>query len=170
MNSRFTDAPDRHNAPTLYRLTILSDRDKEISMAATRMCLILCAVMVLGLTRSDAQEKITLTAAESNAEYRLGHMDLIPDDPATTGDEGAIVMDLKGQNGENVACRYTSGTNPTGTFLVNALNKANLSSVYNNNATTGSLKQRIFHRLIVMGESTAICGKTITGTLAGAVP
>jgi hypothetical protein len=167
---RITDAPDRQNERPFHRLTILSDRHKEISMAATRILLILCAAMVLGLTRSDAQERITLTAAESNAEYRLGHMDIIPDDPATAADEGAIVMDLKGQNGENVACRYGSGTNPTGTFLVTALNKANLSSAYNNNATTGSLKQRIFHRLVIMGESTAVCGKTITGTLAGAVP
>jgi hypothetical protein len=79
-------------------------------------------------------------------------------------------MDLKGQNGENVACRYGAGTNPTGTFLVNALNKANLSSAYAANATTGSLKQRIFHRLVIMGESTAVCSKTITGTLSGAVP
>lgn len=58
----------------------------------------------------------------------------------------------------------------TGTTLITALNKANLSLAYVGTAATGSLKQRIHHRLVVMGESTAVCGKTLAGTLAGAVP
>lgn len=118
-----------------------------------------------------AQEKITLTVAESVPEYRIGNLSLIYDDPATAGvDEGAIVIDLRGAGTASVSCRYGASTSPTATFLINALNKSDLSSNYNNNATTGSLKQRVFHRLVIMGESTAICGKTLTGSLAGSVP
>lgn len=136
----------------------------------------LVLVTLLGLhTLSGAlpaQEKITLAVAETvqNAEYRLESFHPIFDNPATGTDEGSLTIVLRGQNNEPVVCSYGPGTTPTGTFLNTALNKANLSSAYNNNATTGSLKQRIYHRLVVMGESTAICGKTITGSLAGAVP
>lgn len=119
---------------------------------------------------AGTQEKITLTVAESNTEYRMANLVIVPDDPATVADEGVIALDLRGLVGENISCRYSASTNPTGTFLITALNKANLSTAYAANATTGSLKQRIFHRLVVMAESTVICGKTITGTLAGAVP
>jgi len=140
-------------------------------MVSTRFGLILCAVLVLGLTRSDAQEKITLTVAESNPEYRIANLTFVMDDPATAAaDEGAIVLDLRGLAGENVSCRYGSGTNPTATTLITGLNKANLSAAYAANATTGSLRQRIFHRLVILGESTAVCGKTLTGSLAGTVP
>lgn len=131
---------------------------------------LLCAAIALGLKRTDAQERISLSVAESNPEYRLGNLVLVPNDPATAGDDGAITLDLKGTNGENVSCRYHAGSNPSGTFLLTALNKANLSTAYAGNATTGSLTQRIFHRLVIMGESTAVCGKTLTGSLAGAVP
>lgn len=131
---------------------------------------VLLISLVLLTVSLSAQEKISLSVAESNPEYRLGNLVLVPNDPATPADEGAITLDLKGANGENVSCRYGAGTNPTGTFLIVALNKANLSTAYAGNATTGSLTQRIFHRLVVMGESTTICGKTITGALAGAVP
>lgn len=118
-----------------------------------------------------AQEKITLTAPETNPEYRIAIFSVVSDDPGTaTVDEGQLIMDLKGANGENVPCRYHSGTSPTGTFLNNALNKANLSTAYAGNATTGSLKQRVCHRLVVMGESTAVCGKTLTGSCTGSVP
>lgn len=135
-------------------------------MRVVLVSLLLCLTVSL-----VAQEKITLTVAESVPEYRMGNLVLVYDDPATAGvDEGAITIDLKGAGTANVSCRYGSGTSPTATFLINALNKADLSSNYNNNATTGSLKQRVFHRLVVMGESTAMCGKTLTGTLAGAVP
>lgn len=138
-------------------------------MGTKRVVVMVCAVMVLGAPVA-AQEKISLTVAESNQEYRLGNLVLVPNDPATSADEGAITLDLKGTNGENVSCRYGSGTNPTATALITALNKANLSTSYAGNATTGSLVQRIFHRLVVMGESAQVCGKTLTGTLAGSVP
>lgn len=124
------------------------------------------------------QERITLTVAEtkpSNSEYRVELFDSLSDNPATSPlDEGYLVIRLKGQNDEIVNCTYNAGTNPTGTFLNTALNKANLSTAYAGNATTGSLKQRIYHRLFCGGaglcESTAVCGKTLTGTITGAVP
>jgi hypothetical protein len=121
-----------------------------------------------------AQERIDLTTAEikpANNQYRIERMIIQFDDPATSpADEGALSIELLGQNGEPVSCSYTATTSPTATFLTTALNKANLSTTYAANTTTGSLKQRIYHRLVVMGESTVICGKTITGTLAGVVP
>lgn len=130
---------------------------------------ILCAAVTLG-----AQERIDLSVAEtkpSNSQYRIERLTITNDDPATaSSDEGVIHIQLLGQNGEAVSCVYTATTNPTATFLTIALNKANLSSAYAANATTGSLRQRIFHRLVVMGESTAVCGKTLTGSLAGSVP
>lgn len=119
-----------------------------------------------------AQEKITLSVAEtkpSNAEYRIERLTLTSDDPASVADEGVIVVQLLGQNSEPVSCVYNATSTPTGTFLLTALNKANLSTTYAANATSGSLRQRIFHRLVVMGESTTVCGKTLTGTLAGVV-
>lgn len=129
--------------------------------------LVLCAVGGLGLT---AQEKITLSVAESNPEYRIANLVLVYDDPSTPNDEGSILLDLKGAGTATASCRYSPSSSPTGTFLINALNKADLSSAYTNNATTGSLKQRVCHRLIVMGEAAAVCGKTITGSCTGSVP
>lgn len=120
-----------------------------------------------------AQEKVTLTTPEtkpSNAEYRVHTFTITIDNPATPADEGVLTIDLVGQNGEAVRCQYHSTTNPTGTFLNNGLNKAPLNSAYAGNATTGTLKQRVYHRLVIMGESTVICGKTIAGSLAGSVP
>ena len=162
--------PDRRYTQRRHRLTILSDPSGVISMAGMRFVLLFCAAVTLGLTRTDAQEKITLTVAESNPEYRIAHFNVTFDDPATSADEGVLFMDLRGTNGENVPCRYWSNTNPTGTFLNNNLNRANLSSAYAGNATTGSLKQRVAHRLVVMGESASVCSKSIVGTLAGTVP
>lgn len=122
----------------------------------------------------SAQERVDLTVAEqppSNTQYRIERLTIQIDNPATAAaDEGILQVQLLGQNGEPVSCVYTATTSPTATFLITALNKANLSAAYAANATTGSLKQRIYHRLVVMGESTTICGKTITGTLAGSVP
>jgi len=139
-----------------------------------RLVILLIAVLVPLTAALIAQEKISLTVAEtkpSNSEYRIERLMLQSDDPATaSADEGVILIQLIGQNGEAVSCTYNATSSPTATFLNNALNKADLSSAYNNNATTGSLKQRIYHRLVIMGESTARCGKTLTGTLAGAVP
>jgi len=138
-------------------------------MARLGLLLFLCAGIGL-----YAQEKITLTVAEtkpSNSEYRIERLLLQSDDPTTSpADEGVIVVQLIGQNGEPISCVYNAASNPTGTFLLTALNKSNLSLAYAGNATTGSLRQRIFHRLVVMGESTAVCGKTLAGTLAGTVP
>lgn len=113
-----------------------------------------------------AQETATLTAPEQPPSNAVFHTERITLDM----DGGTIHIQLKGQNGEAMSCLYTPSTNPTGTFLINALNKANLSSAYNNNATTGSLKQRIFHRLVVMNEAAAVCGRSIIGTLTGSVP
>lgn len=120
--------------------------------------------LTLGL---GAQEKVVLTVAETVPEYRLNNFVVRYDDPATPSDEGALSMDLVGAGTATVSCVYSSSSNPTASFLINALNKANLSTAYAGNASTGSLKQRIFHRLVVMGESTAVCGKTLTGTLQG---
>lgn len=116
-----------------------------------------------------AQELVTLSAPEtrvSNPTYRVSAfvMDV---------DAGMLAMTLKGVDDiayPPVSCTYSTSTNPTGATLITGLNKANLSTAYAGNATTGSLKQRIFHRLVIMGESTQVCGKTLTGTLAGSVP
>src|SRR5688572_8448663 len=101
-----------------------------------------------------AQERIDLSVAEttpSNAQYRPERLRLEFDNPATTpSDEGVLQLQLLGQNSEPVSCVYTAATSPTATFLINGLNKANLSTAYAGNATTGSLKQRICHRLVVM--------------------
>ena len=120
-----------------------------------------------------AQERIDLATPETkpnNGAYRIEALTLVVDDAATSGDEGSVQIRLAGQNGEPLVCMYTRTTTPTGTVVITALNKANLSVAYAGTATTGSLKQRIYHRLVVMGESTEVCGKTLSGTLAGAVP
>jgi hypothetical protein len=129
------------------------------------------AIFCLVAVTLAAQERITLTspeAAPSVQKYRVADFNLHPDDPDTPDDEGRLFMVLVGvERPVVVNCLYDKSTATTGTFLITALNKANLSSAYNNNATTGSLTQRVFHRLVVMGESTAVCGKTLTGTLTG---
>lgn len=134
---------------------------------------LIAGIAIAGIAIVTGQERITLTAPETvpnNLTYRVERLTLQTDDPATASvDEGQLTIQLMGvERAVAVTCPYTATTNPTGTFLINALNKANLSSAYNNNATTGSLVQRIFHRLVVMGESTAVCGKTLTGSLTGA--
>lgn len=138
------------------------------------LLLLLLAALSSITAAAMAQEKISLSVAEtkpSNNEYRMERMTILFDDPATAAtDEGAINIQLLGQNGEPVSCVYNAQTTPTGTTLITGLNKANLSTAYVGNGSTGSLKQRVFHRLVVMGESTAVCGKTLTGTLQGAVP
>lgn len=123
------------------------------------------------LKRSGYQERIALSVAETvpaNQNYRIERVTLTDDDPGTSADEGTVFIQLIGvERPVGVNCLYSAATSPTGTTLLIGLNKANLSSAYNNNATTGSLKQRINHRLVVMGESTAVCGKTLTGSLTG---
>jgi hypothetical protein len=148
--------------------------NSEATLGAVMTALVVAGFVVLTLASASTQEKITLAAPEtkpSNPEYRIDQFSVLFDDPSTTPlDEGMMSITLIAQTGEPVYCRYTATTTPTGTFLNNALQKANLSLAYAGNATTGSLKQRICHRLAVMGESTAVCGRTIAGTCTGAVP
>lgn len=126
------------------------------------------AILVAAVGRGVAQERITLSSAETvaNTDYEIVTVTL---DNA----EGRIDIRMRGvQNNAQVRCEYNANTNPTGAFLLAALNKANLSTAYANNATTGSLKQRIYHRLFSggMNEGPAVCGKSLTGTLTGSVP
>lgn len=129
--------------------------------------ILLGLVVSLGLAAVGiAQERITLSAPEtkpSNTAYRLERLTL-------DVERGAISLQLLGVNGEPVSCVYGPTTNPTGATLLAALNKANLSTAYAGNATTGSLTQRIFHRLVVMNEAPAVCGVSLAGSLTGSVP
>ena len=131
-------------------------------------------ILIISTPLMTGQEVVNLTTPETkpnNTSYRVERITINVDNPATGAvDEGRLTVQLLGVNNEPVSCNYTNTTSPTGTFLINALNKANLSAAYAGNATTGSLKQRIYHRLVIMGEATIICGKTLTGTIAGAVP
>lgn len=140
----------------------------------TRRLLLLVVLCGLAVTAPTSQERITLSSPETvpdNLTYRVQRLTIESDDPATVGvDEGIITIQLVGvERTIPVTCVYRSTTNPTGTFLSTALNKANLSSTYANNATTGSLIQRIFHRLFSGGlnEAPQVCGRSLTGTLTG---
>lgn len=121
---------------------------------------------VLDLLRplvAGAQESVTLTTPvtfASRTGYALDRLSL--DNTA-----GIIHVQLIGNDGTPNSCVWSPGTTPSGRTLLTALNKANLSSAYNNNGTTGSLIQRIFHRLVVMGESATVCDAPIVGALAG---
>lgn len=135
------------------------------------VCLFGLALVGLVL-RASAQERITLTSGEiatTNLKYRLERLIIEEDDPDTAGvNEAAIIIQIIGiERRVQRSCVYNAGTSPTATTLINGLNTANLSSTYNNNATTGSLKQRIFHRLAVMGEGPTVCGVTVAGTVTG---
>jgi len=118
-----------------------------------------------------AQERITLSAPEtvpSNLTYRVDRMTLQWDDPNTVADEGTITIQLLGvERAVPVSCVYSASTTPTATTLLIGLNKANLSSAYAGTASTGSLIQRIFHRLVVMNEAPAVCGRSLAGSLTG---
>lgn len=119
------------------------------------------------------QERIVLSVPETaptNTTNRVNIFSIVEDNPNTPVDEGTLTIEFVGtERPDNPnRCQYNSATTPTGTFLIVALNKANLSTAYAGNATTGSLKQRIHHRLIVMGESAQVCSRPITGSLTGA--
>ena len=137
----------------------------------TTRCFALLGLLLLAAVSLGAQERITLTAGEpapTVARYQVAQMSLTFNDPDTADDEGAIQMTLVGvERAVTVTCLYSRATTPTGTFLIDALNKANLSSAYTGNATTGSLKFRIFHRLVVMNEAPQVCGRSLAGTLTG---
>ena len=139
-----------------------------------RAALIGFGLMVILGAAAFAQETITLTVPDTvpaNALFRLERLTLTPDDPATQADEGEVHIQLLGVTRPvAVSCLYSRATAPTGTFLINALNTANLGSAYVGNGTTGSLKQRIHHRLVVLNEAPAVCGRSLAGTLTGSVP
>ena len=135
---------------------------------------ILAILLVAAAAGVLAQETVTLTTPEtvvSNLRYRVERFSFDVDNPDTAADEGRLLIQLMGiERAVAVSCLYSSTTTPTATTLITGLNKANLSSAYNNNATTGSLKQRIYHRLVVIGEAGAVCGRSLAGTLTGSVP
>jgi hypothetical protein len=126
---------------------------------------------VLGGVALVAQERITLSAPETvpnNVNYRVERLVLQYDDPATPADEGQVTIQLMGVERQSaVSCVYTAQTTPTGTTLLTGLNKSNLSTAYAGNGSTGSLAQRIFHRLVTMNEAPAVCGRSLAGSLTG---
>ena len=130
------------------------------------------ALLVVTALSASAQERINLTAPEttpSNTAYRPDRMTLIFDNPATPNDEGFIHIQFVGIDRPDKInqCSYTPTTTPTATSLLTPFVKANFSTPYAGNATTGSLKQRVHHRLVVMGESAAVCQRPMVGTLSG---
>jgi hypothetical protein len=130
-----------------------------------RLKLVLLSLALLALP-THAQETVTLTTPETkptNTTYRVSSLIL-------DVDAGMLSIGLTGATGDRVNCTYSTSTTPTGATLITGLNKANLATAYAGNATTGSLKQRIFHRLVTMGEAAAVCGKALAGTLTGTVP
>jgi len=130
----------------------------RLTLRAAIFSLVVASVSVSG------QETVNLTTPEpSNTNYHVQAVMLNVDD-------GVLTIHLLGANGSTLSCSYTPSTTPTGATLITGLNKAALNTAYAGNATTGSLKQRIFHRLVVMGEATAVCGRPIAGTLTGTVP
>ena len=126
---------------------------------------VLITILLLLSVRAQAQEVIRLTAPET-----------VPDNPVYAiasvlldAENVRIAIALKGANGERASCLYQGTLAQT---LLTALNKADLSSAFNNNATTGSLKQRIHYRLSSTGlnEAPQVCGRSFVGTLTGSVP
>lgn len=130
-----------------------------------RKLLTALAILALVVLTPSAQELIQLGTPETKPANTAYHIATLTLDV----DAGLLHVVFKGVTDEIVTCAYSATTNPTGAFLITALNKANLSSAYAANATTGSLKQRIHHRLVVMNESAAVCSKPLVGTLTGAV-
>lgn len=130
-------------------------------------------LLILILFPLIAQERITLSSPETVTvtpinNYRNLSFGFEEDNPNTPADEGVLYINVTGVERDNpMRCEYNSLSNPTGTFLINQLNKANLSTAYAGNATTGSLKQRIYHRLVVLAESKNVCPRQLIGSLTG---
>lgn len=121
------------------------------------------AVATLRSMFAQAGERITLTVPEAKASTTTFRVDRVILD-----DEGSqVVIQLLGNDGSPAACVYNALTTPTGRTLLDGLNKANLSTPYAGNATSGSLKQRIFYRLVVLNEAAVVCGRALTGALTG---
>lgn len=128
-------------------------------------------LLVLVVSLAARQERITLSSPETVPNvltYRVDQFGYQMDDPSTAVDEGVLHIRLIGvERPVPNTCTYNAATTPTATFLITALQKANLSTAYAGNATTGSLTQRIFHRLVVMGEASQVCDRPIAGILTG---
>ena len=132
----------------------------------TKRLLLIILIAFAVISPIISQERVDLTVPETKPSNTSYHIERTSQD----FDAGLFYIYLKGVNGESATCLYSASPAPTGAFLNNALNKANFATVYAGNATTGSLKQRIFHRLVVMGEAANVCGKILVGTVAGTVP
>lgn len=141
-------------------------------LLAITIFVVLASYQVNQITLMKAQERIQLTVpdvAPTINNLRLSNFRFEEDNPSTPADEGMMTMEFVGveREGNPIRCTYNATTNPTGTFLIVNLQKANLSTAYAGNATTGSLKQRIHHRLVVMNERLQVCPNLPTGSLTG---
>ena len=133
-----------------------------------RLILVACVLMTSVVV---SQERIDLTSPENLTGFRLAQFKADFDNPDTVPDEGTLSVTLRGiERPDIVQCLYTPSTTPTATSLLTPFQKARFDQAYAGNATTGSLKQRIFHRLVIMGESATVCSRSLTGSLAGTVP
>jgi hypothetical protein len=112
--------------------------------------LILFAFLLLSPSVFLAQEALTLTTPVTKPSLTVWHVARLTLD----WDANTVIVQLKGNNGEDLAKSYDATTNPTGAVLMVGLNKANL--------TTRSLNQRIFDRLVADG--------VVVGAVTGTVP
>ena len=95
-----------------------------------------------------AQEKVDLSSPVVRANTTDYHLERIVIDV----DNGSILVQLKGNNGETLSKAYNSTTSPTGASLISTLNASN-------NSTT-SLVKRVYNRLIADG----VIAGTVSGT------
>lgn len=127
-------------------------------------------------SRGHAQETITLTAPVTPPSLTKWYFDRITetfDKPWTPADETLIVIQFIGDEGRSImSCVYSPTTTPTAKTVSDAQNKRNFSTAYAGNASTGSRKRTIQHRLEASGlnEAPTICGQAIAGALDGSVP
>lgn len=116
-----------------------------------------------------AQERIALSTPEATpalTQYRLEAYRTEEDNPNTPLDDARFTIDLQGvQRDLSIRCEYNNSTTPTGRTVINGLKTANFSLPYADNATSGNLYQRIFHRLVRMNEAAQVCGRSLTGTV-----